>query len=58
MNDPQSGNSSVDDELGDVATKLLFEDECVKVWEMLLEPGEATVLHRHDDDYFLVVQEG
>ncbi len=27
-------------ELGDVATKLLFENERVKIWEMRLAPGE------------------
>ena len=29
--------------LGDVATKLLFENERVKIWEMRLEPGEDGV---------------
>lgn len=44
--------------LGDVATKFLFENESVKVWEMLLEPGESSDLHRHDFEYFFVVLEG
>jgi quercetin dioxygenase-like cupin family protein len=45
-------------ELGDVATKLLFENDSVKVWEMELEPGESSALHRHDYEYFFVVLEG
>ena len=41
-----------------VANRLLFENESVKVWEMLLEPGEASDIHRHDYEYFFVVLEG
>ena len=44
--------------LGDVATTLLFENERVKVWEMLLEPGESSDFHRHEFEYFFVVLEG
>jgi len=44
--------------LGDVATKLLFGNERVKVWEMRLAPGEASDLHRHEFEYFFVVLEG
>jgi len=44
--------------LGDVATRLLFENERVKVWEMLLEPGESSDLHRHTMDYVLYILEG
>jgi len=43
---------------GDVATTLLFENDSVKVWEMLLEPGEASDLHHHHHPYFFVVIEG
>jgi hypothetical protein len=44
--------------LGDIATRLLFEDPKVKIWEMRLEPGEASALHRHDHDYYLVMLSG
>ncbi len=44
--------------LGDVATTLLFENEHVKVWEMLLEPGQASDRHRHDLPYLLCILEG
>ena len=44
--------------LGDVATRLLFENDRVKVWEMLLEPGQASARHQHGLDYLLCVLEG
>jgi mannose-6-phosphate isomerase-like protein (cupin superfamily) len=44
--------------LGDVATRLLFENDRVKVWEMLLEPGQASARHQHGSDYLLCVLEG
>jgi oxalate decarboxylase/phosphoglucose isomerase-like protein (cupin superfamily) len=47
-----------DTPLGDVGTKLLFENDSVKVWEMVLEPGAASELHRHEYEYFFVVIEG
>ena len=46
------------DPLGDVATTVLFEDENVRIWEMKLEPGEATDLHHHEHDYYLVIFSG
>lgn len=36
---------------GDVGTKLLFENERVKVWEITLAPGEETVPHTHELDH-------
>ena len=44
--------------LGDVANRVLFEDDRVRIWEMRLEPGEASDLHRHDHDYYLVMLQG
>jgi mannose-6-phosphate isomerase-like protein (cupin superfamily) len=44
--------------LGDVATELLYENDHVKVWEMRLQPGEASDVHRHEYEYFFVVLEG
>ncbi len=44
--------------LGDVATRVIFENERVKVWEMLLDPGEASDPHRHGLDYMFCVIEG
>jgi hypothetical protein len=44
--------------LGNVADRILFEDDRVRIWEMKLEPGEASDLHRHDHDYYLVMLQG
>jgi mannose-6-phosphate isomerase-like protein (cupin superfamily) len=46
------------DELGDIATKVLFENDRVRVWELVLEPGERSDRHRHDLDYLLVFLHG
>lgn len=40
-----------------VGTKLLFEDDRVRVWMLDLDPGEATEWHIHDYDYTFVVTE-
>ena len=44
--------------LGNVATRLLLENERVRIWEMDLAPGERSATHRHDVDYVLVQIEG
>ena len=38
-----------------VGTRLLFENERVKVWDLRLEPGQSTGPHRHEHDYLYVV---
>jgi hypothetical protein len=47
-----------DEPVGEVATRLLFEDDKVKIWDMRLAPGEGSPLHRHGHDYYLVMLEG
>lgn len=49
-----SDNSTGDREFGDIATKLLFENDRVRVWEMRLEPGESSALHQHENDYMMI----
>jgi hypothetical protein len=44
--------------LGNVATRLLHENERVRIWEMDLAPGARSATHRHDLDYLLVQIEG
>ena len=41
-----------------VGTKLLFENERVRVWDLALEPGESVEKHIHRTDYFFVVING
>lgn len=44
--------------LGDVATRVLFENDRVRVWVLELEPGARSERHRHDLDYLLVFLAG
>jgi hypothetical protein len=39
---------------GDIATKKLFENDRIRVWEMRLEPGEQSELHEHHNDYVMI----
>lgn len=39
----------------EVGSKLLFENDQVRVWDLRLEPGESTGLHRHTTDFLYVV---
>jgi quercetin dioxygenase-like cupin family protein len=38
-----------------VGTRLLFENDRVRVWDLRLEPGESTGQHRHETDYLYIV---
>ena len=40
--------------LGDVGTRLLFENHRVKIWDLALEPGESSDWHHHALDYITV----
>lgn len=44
--------------MADVGTKLVFENDRVRVWEFTLESGESIEAHRHDHDYFFYPIEG
>ena len=46
------------DAIGGVGGRVTFEDDRVKIWELTLEPGEASALHYHEYDYYLVIMEG
>ena len=37
-----------------VGTRLLFENDRVRVWEMVLRPGEESTRHVHESDYLFV----
>jgi beta-alanine degradation protein BauB len=50
--------SQDDRPLGNVASRILFENELVRVWEMTLGPGERSDRHRHDLPYLLCILEG
>jgi quercetin dioxygenase-like cupin family protein len=48
----------LEQELGPVATRVILENDDVRVWEMDLAPGEVCGLHRHTLDYVLFILSG
>ena len=40
--------------LGDVGTRVVYEDEHVRVWQLRLAPGEDSAIHRHELDHLLI----
>ena len=44
--------------VGAVGTKLLYENDQVKVWEFALDPNEAIPMHTHTMDYLFHVYQG
>jgi hypothetical protein len=41
-----------------VGTRVMFENERVRVWDLALEPGESLEKHIHRLDYFFIVESG
>jgi len=41
-------------ELGGVGTKVVFENDQVRVWVLRLAPGERSAVHQHDLDHLLI----
>jgi quercetin dioxygenase-like cupin family protein len=39
---------------GPVGTRMLLENERVRVWEIELAPGETLAMHSHDLDYVVI----
>jgi hypothetical protein len=46
------------EKLGPVGQRVVFEDERVRVWDIVLEPGGYFGLHKHELDYVIVCLEG
>jgi hypothetical protein len=44
--------------LGNVGTRILLENDRVRIWELDLAPGAKSAVHRHDFDYIIVQIEG
>lgn len=44
--------------LSQIATRSLFENHDVRVWEMDVGPGETCGLHHHSNDYVLYITSG
>jgi len=45
---------SADRVLGDIGTKVVYEDDAVRVWRLKLAPGEHSAVHRHELDHLLI----
>jgi beta-alanine degradation protein BauB len=43
-----------DDAMNPVGSKILFEDDQVRIWEAEVAPGETLPIHFHDLDYVTV----
>ena len=44
--------------MSEIASKKIFENDKIAVWELVLEPGESTGIHTHPHDYMFYVIEG
>ena len=44
--------------MAEVGTRVIFEDDEVKVWNLIIDPGEASGVHTHKNNYFYYVVEG
>jgi hypothetical protein len=52
-------DASIDEEgLGLVATRVIYEDDEVRIWDQVIGPHETLEPHRHVHDYFLVDVKG
>ena len=50
--------ASVDRNLGEIATQLILENDKVRIWNLVVAPGESSDWHLHENDYVTVVVEG
>ena len=41
-----------------VGTRVMFDNERVRVWDLALAPGESLEKHIHRTDYFFIVESG
>ena len=42
-------------ELGDIGTEFKYETDHMKVWDLVLKPGESSTWHQHNDHYVFIV---
>ena len=40
--------------LGPVGSEIVFENDRVRIWQLRLEPGERSAIHRHEMDNILI----
>lgn len=44
--------------LGEIASVVLFENDRVKIWNLIVEPGQTSDWHLHGRDYITCTLEG
>jgi hypothetical protein len=49
---------STERQLGGVGTKVVYEDDRVRVWILKLAPGERSAVHQHELDHLLIQVQG
>ena len=42
-------------ELGDIGTEFKYETDHMRVWDLVLKPGESSPWHRHNENYVFIV---
>src|SRR6478736_5696816 len=52
------GGSMVTEPTDQVGTRVMFENDRVRVWDLSLAPGESLAKHIHRTDYFFIVASG
>ena len=43
-------------ELGDIGTEFKYETDHMRVWDLVLNPGESSPWHQHDNNYVLLTE--
>ena len=54
----QPGPEFADEAVGPVGQRVVYEDDRVRVWDIVLEPGGYFGLHTHEHDYLIITLEG
>ena len=49
---------TAEQDLGPIATKVIYEDSEVRIWDQIIEPGAVLGAHKHENDYVLVDVKG
>jgi mannose-6-phosphate isomerase-like protein (cupin superfamily) len=44
--------------LGPMGDRIVFENERVRIWELVIPPGADSNVHEHEHDYVLVILGG
>ena len=46
------------EQLGEIATRVIYENDRVRIWNLIVEPGESSDWHLHGNDYITICIEG